>query len=491
MELLKREIEGKKGIILIMALWIMTILSVVAVSFAFMMRTEMKMAGNYRNGVQAHYLALAGVEHAIAVLRQDTHGTCGSPQTGTVDGKAYCNYEETDSLHEEWFLTFADNYSYDVSTSDFPSWDDHVFTFGKGQYSVHLVDESSMMNINVDYGELVTSLESLWYLLGGNVAAAQKAVNIKDYRDLGDATTTYEGRTGYEGDGTKDYDFDTIREIQKVTDINVGENPLDRHACDLTVYSKDKNHCMDRDVTMTGTGVSNGERRNINTATIAQIIALPVSDDGGLGTEVGDPLLSRAQHIVNYRTANGDFTRVGKVAETSGPGIDEVINDKRMEQLADVIKVNDTDDEIKGTININTATYWSLRSYWLIGEARAKDIIRTRQGEIEDKQEPPVQKSDYTYGMEATSTGRTGHGRGEMINTDGIAKDSFDDYSDFVTVRSDRFRIVSTGKVKNAAGNVVLAARKIEAVIDRHYHDDPSSPGPIEILYWSEKVFED
>ncbi|MCG2677645.1 hypothetical protein L6386_03700, partial [bacterium] len=61
--------------------------------------------------------------------------------------------------------------------------------------------------------------------------------------------------------------------------------------------------------------------------------------------------------------------------------------------------------------------------------------------------------------------------------------------SDFVTVRSDRFRIVSTGKVKDVSNNVI-AARKIEAVIDRGYHKD-QVPGPVTVLYWSEKVFAD
>lgn len=480
---MKKEVQDKRGIALIMALWIMTILLTVAASFAFMMRMELRLANNSYHAAQARYLASAGIDAAIAKLREDT-----------LDSDP--NYIETDSLHESWFTYFSENFACDTSAAECPmSWDDKWFFFGKGGYSVHLVDESSMMNINVDYGELVSSLESLYFLLGGNVAAEQKAVNIKDYRDSDPDSTTYLTRSGNETD-VKDYDFDTIREIQKVMDINVGENPLASHACDLSIYSKDKNHCMDRDVTMTGTGVSDGERLNINTATAAQIIALPVD---GLGTEVGDPPLSRAQHIVNYRTANGDFTRVGKVAETSGPGIIEVINEARMEQLADVIKVNDTDDEIKGTININTATYWSLRSYWLIGDLRATNIIKTRQGEIADKN--GVTDSNYTYGKEASSTGRTGgHGRGEIVNTTEIGKLSFDDYSDFVTVRSDRFRIVSTGIVgtdgdgdgkidPDDPDDTVIAERKIEATVDRHYHED-GTMGPITVLYWSEAVLE-
>ncbi len=443
---MKKEIQDKRGIALIMALWIMTILVMMAASFTFMMRMELRLANNSYHAVQARYLASAGIDAAIAKLRADTN--------------------ETDSLHEDWFTTFSENFSCDTSVAECPmSWDDKWFSFGKGGYSVHLVDESSMMNINVDYGESADySLESLYYLLGGNVAAEQKAVNIKDYRDSGSASTTYRTRSGNETD-VKDYDFDTIREIQKVKDINVGENPLENHACDLSIYSKNKNHCMDRDVDMTGTGVSDGERLNINTATVDEIDALPVALLGPI----------TAQNIINERP----YSQVGEVGGADG------VADTMLERLADVIKVSD-DDEIEGVININTATYWSLRSYYKIGDVKATNIIKTRMGEIADKE--GVQKSDYTYGKEASSTGRTGgHGRGEIMNTDEIGESSFDDYSDFVTVRSDRFRIVSTGKVMR--DTETLAERRIEATVDRDYHDD-GTMGPIKILYWSEAVLE-
>lgn len=463
---MKKEIQDKRGIALIMALWIMTILVMMAASFTFMMRMELRLAYNSYHAVQARYLASAGIDAAIAKLRADTN--------------------TTDSLHESWFTTFSENFSCDTSASECPmSWDDKWFSFGKGGYSVHLVDESSMMNINVDYGELADSLESLYYLLGGNVAAAQKAVNIKDYRDSGSASTTYRTKSGNETD-VKDYDYDTIREIQKVKDINVGDNPLENHTCDLTVYSKNKNHCMDRDVDMTGTGVSDGERLNINDPDLTwqQIDALPVF---GLGESTAKKILKKRDQL-----PGDEYKTVGQV------GVADDVGEALLEKLADVIKVND-DDEIEGTININTATYWSLRSYYKIGDVKATNIIKTRMGEITDKE--GVQKSDYTYGKEASSTGRTGgHGRGEIMNTEELSEDSFDDYSDYVTVRSNRFRIVSTGIVgTDGSGDgkidpdepqdTVLALRKIEATVDRHYHED-GTMGPIEILYWSEAILE-
>ena len=65
----------------------------------------------------------------------------------------------------------------------------------------------------------------------------------------------------------------------------------------------------------------------------------------------------------------------------------------------------------------------------------------------------------------------------------GVDRGLFQDFGDIITVRTDRFRIYSTGEVGGAI-------RKIEAVVDRGYHED-QVPGPIEILYWSERVFED
>lgn len=107
-------LKGKKGIALIMAMWIMTILVMVAASFAFMMRTEVKMATNFRNEIQAHYLARAGVEKAIAALCNDSAAA-------------------TDDRTEDWY----------TSTTGAGE-----ITLGRGIYTVIVEDESGKINLN-------------------------------------------------------------------------------------------------------------------------------------------------------------------------------------------------------------------------------------------------------------------------------------------------------------------------------------------------------
>lgn len=127
----------KSGVALIMAMWIMTILMVVATSFAFMMRTELKMATNFRNEMQTYYLALAGVEYAIALLRNDG----GS----------------TDNLTETWY----------TSTTGAGE-----ITLAPGTYTVIVEDESGKINLNTADNESLDGLEEV---------DSSKAAAIIDY----------------------------------------------------------------------------------------------------------------------------------------------------------------------------------------------------------------------------------------------------------------------------------------------------------------------
>ncbi len=74
---MKRKIEGnmtrmllssKSGLALIMVLWILTILSVIVLSFAFMARTEVYSTIAFRDGIEKKLLAEAGIERGIMEL---------------------------------------------------------------------------------------------------------------------------------------------------------------------------------------------------------------------------------------------------------------------------------------------------------------------------------------------------------------------------------------------------------------------------------------
>src|SRR5258708_18745954 len=61
----------KKGSILVGLLWCLALLSVVVIGVLHTSRLDLLVVKNYGDRIQAHYLALAGIEKAKAVLYQD------------------------------------------------------------------------------------------------------------------------------------------------------------------------------------------------------------------------------------------------------------------------------------------------------------------------------------------------------------------------------------------------------------------------------------
>lgn len=172
-------LKGKKGIALIMAMWIMTILVMVAASFAFMMRTEVKMATNFRNEMKAHYLARAGVEKAIAALRNDSAAA-------------------TDDRTEDWY----------TSTTGAGE-----ITLGRGIYTVIVEDESGKINLNNADNDSLDGLKNV-----GSTTADKIIDYNKDFDtirelvkcpDVGmgiwDGNSTYDDTTYWNKDGITVY----------------------------------------------------------------------------------------------------------------------------------------------------------------------------------------------------------------------------------------------------------------------------------------------
>lgn len=504
-----KEIRGKKGIALIMALWIMTILLVVAASFAFMMRTEVKMAGNYRNGVKAHYLALAGVDRAIAILLED-------------------NTNQVDHLDEDWFTTFHEKIDgtkgwFDTSNEYCPkNFRPSSINLGDGTYTVDLSDENSKYNLNYP------NRSGLHYLVATDTATTvrykAKVCAIKDYIDSDAVTTTWDvaSTTGVE---PQDKPFDTVYEIQKVKgstyNINDGyydggakyDNPLDPAPSghtrgdegDMTVYSQDYNSSVSASYSR-WLEIKSASQANFESVGFTSEEAYSIAAVSGTFTDhsypwVNDPPETEGVGAPGWAT-DGD--------STNSTGLDYWVSKASMIKAADKMTCGNYggDNIIDGTVNINTATLYGLQTLFNIAKVRGRALIKTRQdettcqgtdgeaggsGAAADVILSSVPLPPYTGGARGTPYFAN---RGEIIMVydplltgSGIAKGYFQDFGDFVTVRSDRFRIYSTGRVTDAAGNTV-AARKIEAVVDRQFHDN-GTMGPAKILYWSEKVFAD
>ena len=85
----------RRGSILIGVLWCMVLLSVLVIGVLHTARMDLLVVKNYGDRVQAHYLALAGVERAKALLYQDvvTRQQTAKNHTGSLydDAKDFQN----------------------------------------------------------------------------------------------------------------------------------------------------------------------------------------------------------------------------------------------------------------------------------------------------------------------------------------------------------------------------------------------------------------
>ena len=159
--ILRQTLDNKNGIALILVVSIMAVLASIAAAFSYSMIMDQRAAANYMTGVKADYIAKAGIQHAIGVLKRD----------GDVSNTGYCNYEGYDWYGDDWgydsTLFGADdgtgnsdsNIDNDGSaitqTSGCSDGYDSRWVYLKdsqghliGRYAVLVLDESGKVNIN-------------------------------------------------------------------------------------------------------------------------------------------------------------------------------------------------------------------------------------------------------------------------------------------------------------------------------------------------------
>ena len=106
-----RGLDKEKGLALIMVLWVLTILSIVALELSHAGRIELKLASNLKEETQSYYLARAGIERGIAQI--------------------LIQWSETSDV-EGW------NFGGEVK----------MIPFGRGAMEVQVMDESGKINLN-------------------------------------------------------------------------------------------------------------------------------------------------------------------------------------------------------------------------------------------------------------------------------------------------------------------------------------------------------
>ena len=101
-----------------MAMWLLAVLAIIGTTFAYMMRLEPIIARTHRDDMKALYVAQAGIDHAVCILKQDADRTI-------------------DHLDETWASGFTDQVLLDEAG------------YSVGYYTVTISDDSGKTNLNI------------------------------------------------------------------------------------------------------------------------------------------------------------------------------------------------------------------------------------------------------------------------------------------------------------------------------------------------------
>jgi competence ComEA-like helix-hairpin-helix protein len=126
--------DNRRGIVLIVTLWVLMILAVLVITFAGTMHVEARAAANEMERTKALYAAKAGVQRAILAINQDTTGYA-SP----LSEWAYLDSEEE--------FTFPDDEAYEVTVTD-----------ECGKLNVNSADENLLAKIPELTPEMIDSI---------------------------------------------------------------------------------------------------------------------------------------------------------------------------------------------------------------------------------------------------------------------------------------------------------------------------------------------
>jgi competence ComEA-like helix-hairpin-helix protein len=444
----------RTGSILIGVLWCMVLLSVLVIGVLHTARMDLLVVKNYGDRVQAHYLALAGVERAKALLYQD------------VVARQQTARNHTGSLYND--------------TKDFQE-----VPLGRGKFQVFrrappeeggnivygISDEESRLNLNTASAGQLTNLPGMtpdiigailvWRSAATQNTPAQGGANSDYYMSL---RPPYLARNG---------PFQTVRELLMVRGVtpdlllgndqnqngflDADEDPAEQvlpgfkpppppnpgWAALLTVTDTDKN-----------VNAAGQDRVNPQTADEATLSGVPgitqaiaraiVSYRGQNKLQSLDDLLSVTAQNSNQGGANATAgagrnpsaggNQAGGQSGSGNAGA-PVISQELLEQIADDLTLASGTD-LPGLININTAGLEVLMCLPGVEQPLAQAIINYRK-----------------------STGYFDNVAG-LLKVDGMTRAIFKQVVPLVTARSETFRIVCEGKI-NSTG----ARQRIEAIV--------------------------
>ncbi len=437
-----------KASILVALLWCLALLSLAVIGVLHTARLDLLVVKNYGDALQAHYLALAGVEKAKALLYQEAKSRSRSRQSHT--GELYNAPQE--------FREVA------LGRGHF-----QVIRRGRNDEGGGIIygvsDEESRLNVNSATPEELTKL----YGMTPDVVAA-----IMDWRDEDNAVSPGGAEAEYylslpPPSLPRNGSLQTIRELLMVRGVSPelllgqdrDQNGLLGAEGDGEGNSPGNQGGVLEDAGWSALLTVNSSVRNLTAAGENRVNAQTADERALTGIKGITPEIAKA--IIAYRGQNELKSLVDLLdvtasqnqnqAQPSGnrgpqnnppggaPGGPKVVSDILLMDIADDVTVRDNAD-LPGAVNLNSASLDVLACLPGLNRDLAQAIVSHRQS------------SGFFPNI------------AWLLKVPGITRDSFKQLAPLVTARSETFRIVSEGRVDSTG-----ARRRIEVVVNVGLYD--------------------
>ena len=181
---------ARRGLVLVAAVGILGVLSVMAMTFAAVMRLEARAARNFAYSVRAEFIARAGIEDAIARLRSIARDGAELPYDA---GRAASWYTWRGTAGGGWKVSFAASEATNGLDDDgdglvdardldekadellaYTDWVSSTYTTGGDSYTLRVQDAASKVNVNAG-DNLGVILDNLCRVIGPPLVAADQA----------------------------------------------------------------------------------------------------------------------------------------------------------------------------------------------------------------------------------------------------------------------------------------------------------------------------
>lgn len=437
----------QQGSILVGLLWCLALLSVIVIGVLYTARMDLLVVKNYGDRIQAHYLALAGIEKAKALLYHDAKDRSRSRKNHS-----------------------GDLYDAAAQFQDVP--------LGRGIFRVirrarpdegggvifGISDEESRLNVNTASADMLAKLQGMTpdtatAIVNWRGNSSAMAAEAQYYAGM---QPPYQPRNG---------PLQTVRELLMVRGVTreafLGR---DLHQNGMLAVASEGGFAMAGSVdaaelgwagvltvdsTVQNVNAAGEDRVNIQSADQTALTALH-----GVTPQMASAIVAyRGQHrfesiadLLEVTPAQGrNSTGRSGTADNSDAGQPgtKMVSEDVFADLADDVTA-DSNQSIPGAININTAGLEVLVCLPGMSRELAQAVISQRQ----------------SNGFFAST--------GELLKVPGLTRDLFKQMAPLVTARSETFRILSEGKV-NSTG----ARQRIQAIVQVGLND-------IKTLSWRE-----